>query len=160
MFHLSVQFTFAKDNHTVRHILVIYGIAHSGQVHQMHVKWKTQNSLNFENVRFTVRLVGIVWSFVDAVLKLSDCNWAWTQNHLVHKQTLSHLAKLAKRLNCFECLSVRCIWLYILIMSHTRFRVNPHSIVAWMSRSSLLEAGQNLKFKWLQLDSNPEPLSS
>ena len=26
-------------------------------------------------------------------------------------------------------------------MSRTRFRVNPHSIVAWMSRNSLLEAG-------------------
>ena len=26
-------------------------------------------------------------------------------------------------------------------MSHTCFRVNPHSIVAWMSRNSLLKAG-------------------
>ena len=32
-------------------------------------------------------------------------------------------------------------WLYVLVMSRTRFRVNPHSIVAWMSRNSLLEAG-------------------
>ena len=32
-------------------------------------------------------------------------------------------------------------WLYVLIMSRTHFRVNPHSIVAWMSRNSLLEAG-------------------
>ena len=31
--------------------------------------------------------------------------------------------------------------LYVLVMSRTRFRVNPHSIVAWMSRNSLLEAG-------------------
>ena len=30
---------------------------------------------------------------------------------------------------------------YVLIMSRTRFRVNPHSIVASMSRNSLLEAG-------------------
>ena len=29
---------------------------------------------------------------------------------------------------CCEYLSVRCIWLYVLIMSRTRFRVNPHSI--------------------------------
>ena len=42
---------------------------------------------------------------------------------------------------CSEYLSVRCIWLYLLIMSRTRFRVNPLSIVAWMSRNSLLEAG-------------------
>ena len=26
----------------------------------------------------------------------SDCNWTLTHNHLVHKQTLNHLAKLAK----------------------------------------------------------------
>ena len=29
---------------------------------------------------------------------------------------------------CCEYLSVRCIWLYVFIMSRTRFRVNPHSI--------------------------------
>ena len=32
-------------------------------------------------------------------------------------------------------------WLYVVVMSRTRFRVNPHSIVVWMSRNSLLEAG-------------------
>ena len=32
-------------------------------------------------------------------------------------------------------------WLYVLIISRTRFRVNPHSIIAWMARNSLLEAG-------------------
>ena len=42
---------------------------------------------------------------------------------------------------CCQYLSVRCIWLYVLIMSRTRFRVNPRSIVAWMSRNSLLKAG-------------------
>ena len=31
--------------------------------------------------------------------------------------------------------------LYVLVMSRTRFRVNPDSIVAGMSRKSLLEAG-------------------
>ena len=30
--------------------------------------------------------------------------------------------------------------LYVLVMSRTRFRVNPLSIVAWMSRNSLIEA--------------------
>ena len=28
------------------------------------------------------------------------CNWTWTQNHLIRKRTLSHLAKLAKWLSC------------------------------------------------------------
>ena len=30
----------------------------------------------------------------------TDCNWTRTQNHLVHKRTLNHLAKLAKWLSC------------------------------------------------------------
>ena len=33
------------------------------------------------------------------------------------------------------------ILLYVLAMSSTRFKVNPHSIIAWMSRNFLLEAG-------------------
>ena len=32
-------------------------------------------------------------------------------------------------------------WRHVLVMSRTRFRVNPHYIVAWMSRNSLLKAG-------------------
>ena len=35
------------------------------------------------------------------IWSLSDCNWTRTHNHLVHKWTLSHLAKLAKWLSCF-----------------------------------------------------------
>ena len=31
------------------------------------------------------------------------------------------------------------LWLYVVIMSRTRFEVNLHSIVAWISRNSLLE---------------------
>ena len=41
-------------------------------------------------------------------------------------------------LSC-KCLSVWCIWLYVLVMPRTCFRVNQHFIVAWMSRNSLLE---------------------
>ena len=33
---------------------------------------------------------------------LSDCNWARTQNHLVRKRTLSHLASLASRVFVYE----------------------------------------------------------
>ena len=40
---------------------------------------------------------------------------------------------------CFEYLFVWCIWLCVLIMSHMHFRVNLHSVVAWMPRNSLLE---------------------
>ena len=48
---------------------------------------------------------------------LSDCNWTRTHNHLIHKQTLNHLAKLAKWLSCvvstylygaFDCTFLSC----------------------------------------------------
>ena len=42
---------------------------------------------------------------------------------------------------CSEYLSLRCIRLYVLLMSRTRFTVNPHSIAAGMSRNYLLEGG-------------------
>ena len=41
---------------------------------------------------------------------ISDCNWARTQNHLVLKRTLNHLAKLAKWLSEFTlhtCLNIK-----------------------------------------------------
>ena len=40
-----------------------------------------------------------------------------------------------------EFLQDALLWLYVLIMSRTCFIVNPHSIVARMSRNSLLETG-------------------
>ena len=32
-------------------------------------------------------------------------------------------------------------WLYVFVISRPRFRVNPHPIVSWMSKNSLLGAG-------------------
>ena len=32
------------------------------------------------------------------IWRLSDCNWTWTQNHLVVNWTLNHLAKLEKKM--------------------------------------------------------------
>ena len=52
---------------------------------------------------------------------------------------------------CCEYLSVRCIWLYGLIVLRLRFRVNPQSIVVWMSRKSLLKIVRDMfvNFLWL-----------
>ena len=73
------------------------------------------------------------------IWSLTDSNGIQTHNHLVHKWTLNRLAKLAffffNDWAVLKYLSVRCIWLYVVIMPRTRFRVNPHSIVAWMSRN-------------------------
>ena len=64
------------------------------------------------------------------IWSLSHSNNIRTHNHLVRKQTINHLAHLAKGLSCCECeyLYVRCIWLYVIIMSRTSLRVNPDSI--------------------------------
>ena len=77
------------------------------------------------------------------IWSLSNCNWTRTHNHLVHKRTLNHLAKLVKWLSCvvstyLEGASDRMFF----IISSTRFRVSPHSIVGWISRKSLHETGK------------------
>ena len=54
-------------------------------------------------------------------------------------QTLGEADQMIE-LNC-EYLFVGCIWLYVLIMSLTPFRVNLHFTLAWMSRNSLLITG-------------------
>ena len=72
--------------------------------------------------------------------------------------TLLHQATWAERKNNFgehrDILISKCnlilivcliVCLILIIMSRTRFRVNPHSIVAYMSRNSLLEAGVKSK---------------
>ena len=41
-------------------------------------------------------------------------------------------------------LSVRCIWMYLLLMSRTRFRVNPHSVVPGMSKKILARNNRDL----------------
>ena len=43
-------------------------------------------------------------------------------------------------------------------MSRTRLRVNPHSIVVLIQGTPCLKQAQNLKFTWLQRDSNTQPL--
>ena len=61
------------------------------------------------------------------------CSWTNTQPSGQTDQMVG--------LSC-EHFSVRCIWLYVLLMSSTYFKVNPRSIFAWMSRNSLLETGR------------------
>ena len=76
------------------------------------------------------------------IWRWNDCNWTRTQNHLVLKRALNHLDKRTKWLSvvlstylygAFDCMFSSC---------HVRiFRVNPNSLVAWLSRNSLVEAG-------------------
>ena len=39
----------------------------------------------------------LTWSTRE-IWSLSECNWTWTHNHLVHKPTLNHLAKVPKQI--------------------------------------------------------------
>ena len=51
----------------------------------------------------TLWIIVIVWMVINVnlfdkmrtLISISDCNWTGTHNHLVHKRTLNHLAKLA-----------------------------------------------------------------
>ena len=53
-------------------------------------------------------------------------------------------------LSC-EYLSLWCIWLYVIIMSHTSFRVNPHSIVCLNVKELLARSRRHI---WSLSDSN------
>ena len=92
---------------------------------------------------------------------LSDCNWTRTHNHLVRKRILNHLAKLAKRLSCvastylygaFDCMFLPC---------HVRVSEWIHTLrLPECQGIPCSKQARNLKFKCLQLDSNPQLLSS
>ena len=49
------------------------------------------------------------------IWSLSDCNWTRTHNHLVHKRTLNHLAKLAKWLSV--CSWTKLLWVWVQLQS-------------------------------------------
>ena len=74
----------------------------------------------------------IIWTyyFVIYFYQRVNSNGIWTHSHLVCKLTLKHLSQTGQMIElCWKYLSVQCIWLYLIIMSHTSFRVNLHSIV-------------------------------
>ena len=95
------------------------------------------------------------------IWSLSDSNGIWTYNHLVHKRTLNHLAKLTKWLSCvvstylygaFDCMFLSChirVWGWIYTIQLPECQGTPCS-----------KQVQYLKFKWQQPNLNPQPLSS
>ena len=63
------------------------------------------------------------------IWRLSDCNWTRTQNHLVRKQTLNHLAKLA----CVwlsVCLQTKWFWVRVRLQSliDEVLSINPSAV--------------------------------
>ena len=60
---------------------------------------------------------------------------------------------------CCEHSSVRYVWLSVIIMSNTNFRVNLHYNLPKFQGTPCSKQVPYLKFKWQQRDSNPQPLS-
>ena len=95
------------------------------------------------------------------IWNLSDYNENRTQNILVFKRTLNHLAKQAKWLNSvvskymyggFNCMFLSCDahvseWIHTLYLSQCQ-------------RTPCSKRAPYWKLKWLQRDSNSQPLSS
>ena len=77
----------------------------------------------------------------------------WIHNQLVRKQTLNHLAKLAKWLSCF-------VSTYMYSAFDSMFLLCYIWVLEWIDTLLLAESqgtpsfkqAWNLKFKWLQLD--------
>ena len=87
------------------------------------------------------------------IWRWSDCNWIRTHNHLVHKRTLNHLAKLAKWLSCvvstylygaFDCMFLSCHvrvseWIHTRVRDmiktysqmHRTDKYSQHSSIIW-----------------------------
>ena len=89
-----VYYTFDHDEVNNKHVRTTPVIALSVcSYHVMYVFQSESTLYSCLNVKeFLARSRREIWS-------LSDCNWTRTQNHLVHKRTLNHLAKLAKWLS-------------------------------------------------------------
>ena len=94
-------------------LLIIFQQGTCGRNIQHFFQWKQQNIWSSDKTRNVL------------IEKRSDCNWTRTQNHLVLKRTLNHLAKLAKWLSCvlstylygaFDCMFLSChvrVWEWI-----------------------------------------------
>ena len=56
---------------------------------------KFENNLSAEEINSLKALMRIKNIIIQKADKSNTCNWIRTHNHLVHKRTLNHLAKLA-----------------------------------------------------------------
>ena len=95
------------------------------------------------------------------IWRLSDCNGTRTHNHLGRKRTLNHLSKLAKWLSfavstylygAFDCMFLSC---HVRVWEWIQTLLLPECQGSLCSQQALY-----LKIKWLQRDSNPQPLTS
>ena len=92
---------------------------------------------------------------------LSDCTWTRTNKHLLRKRTLNHFAKLTKWLSWVVSTFLYDVLDFMFLSCHVRVSESIHTLQLpeWQGLPCWKQA-QSWKFKWLQLDSNPQPLSS
>ena len=95
------------------------------------------------------------------IWRLSDCNGTRTHNHLVHKQTLNHLEQLAEGLSCFVSTYLYGAFDCMFLSCHVRVSEWIHTLqLPECQGTPCSKQASYLKIKWLQRDSNPQPLSS
>ena len=130
----------------------------NGTVCSCHVTYAFQSESTLYsclNVKeFLARSWRQIWS-------LSECNWTRTQKHLVRKWTLNHLAKLTKWLTCV--LSTYLYGTFDCMFSSCQVRISDWIHTLYLREcqgSPCSKQARNVKFKWLELNSNPKRLSS
>ena len=62
------------------------------------------------------------------VWSLSDCNWTRTENHLIRKRALNHLAKLAIWLSCVLSTYLYAAFDFMLLSFHVRVSEWIHTV--------------------------------
>ena len=102
----------------------------------------------------------LAWKKRD-IWSLSDCKSTPTHNDLDHKWTLNNLVKLTKWLSWVESTCLYCAFDFMFFWYHVRVLEWIHTLyLPECQATSSSKQVQYLKFKWLQRDSNPQPLSS
>ena len=95
------------------------------------------------------------------IWRLSDCNGTRTHNHLVRERILNHLAKLATWLSSVVSTYLYCSFDCMFLSCHVRDWEWIHTLqLPECQRTPCSKQASYLKIKWLQRDSNPQPLSS
>ena len=95
------------------------------------------------------------------IWNLSDCNGTRTHNYLACKRTLNHLAKLAKWLSFVVSTNLYSALDCMFSSCHVRVSEWIHALYFLECQGTpCSRQASYLKFKWLQQDSNPQPLSS
>ena len=86
------------------------------------------------------------------------------QSHNWYRNT-QNFSQTSQMIELFcKYLYALCIWVYVPVICRRHFRVNSSSILSWMlpeyQGTHCWKQAPNLKFQWLQLSQNAQPLSS